>query len=47
MDVIICLSSNKRVHECVNIVIMEILEAYGLLLSRDWSSKIQGYFGTK
>lgn len=44
IDVIIQLSSDGRVHQCFNIVIMYMLEAYGVLLSRDWSNKIQGYF---
>lgn len=45
-DVLIILSKNDRVHQRRNIIIVDILEAYGLLLSRDWSSKLQGYFAT-
>lgn len=45
-DVIICLSSDERVHQCIYIVIVDISEAYGVLLSKDWSSKLQGYFAT-
>ena len=45
-NVIIRLSSDSRVHQCIDIVIVDIPEAYGLLLSRDWSSKLQGYFAT-
>lgn len=43
-NVTILLSSYQRVHQCINIVIVDILEAYNVLLSRDWSSKLQGYF---
>ena len=43
-NVIIRLSSDSRVHQCIDIVIVDIREYYGLLLSRYWSSKIQGYF---
>lgn len=45
-NVIIRLSSDSRVHQCIDIVVVDIPEAYGLLLSRDWSSKLQGYFST-
>lgn len=45
-DVIIRLTSDERVHQCINIVVMDIPNAYGVLLSRDWSIKLQGYFAT-
>lgn len=43
-DVIIWLSHDSRVQQCINIFVVDILEAYGLLLSRDWSSNLDGYF---
>ena len=43
-DVIIRLSHDNQVLQCINIVVVDILEAYGLLLSKDWSSKLDGYF---
>lgn len=43
-DVIIQLSYGSQVHQCINIVFVDIPEAYGLLLSRDWSTKLDGYF---
>lgn len=43
-SVLIRLSSDSRVHQCINIVIVDIPEAYNFLLSWDWSSKMQGYF---
>lgn len=41
---LIRLSFDHRVHQCINIVIADIPEDYNVLLSRDWSSKLQGYF---
>jgi hypothetical protein len=43
-DVLIILSSDPRVLQNIDIVVVDILESYGFLLSRDWSDKIQGYF---
>jgi hypothetical protein len=45
-DVLIRLSYNPKVHQLIDIVIVDILESYGLLLSRDWSEKLNGYFST-
>jgi len=45
-NVIIRLSFDSWVHQCIDIIVVEILEAYGLLLSTDWSCKLQGYFAT-
>ena len=45
-NVIIHLSSDSRVHQCIDIVVVDISKAYGLLWSGDWSSKLQGYFAT-
>ena len=45
-EVVIRLSSNPKIFKVVYIVVVDILEAYGLLLSRDWSSKLDGYFST-
>jgi hypothetical protein len=30
----------------IDVIIVDILEAYGLILSRDWSAKLNGYFAT-
>jgi hypothetical protein len=43
-DVLIRLSSDPRVHQTIDIVVVDIPESYGFLLSRDWSTKLQGYF---
>lgn len=45
-DMIIRISHDSRVHQCINIVVVDIPKAYGLLLSRHWSSKLDGYFAT-
>lgn len=43
-NVVIRVSFDSRVHQCIDIIVIDIPEAYGLLLSRDWLSKLQGYF---
>jgi len=45
-DVLIRISSDPRVHKTIDIMIVNIPESYGLLLSRDWLDKLQGYFST-
>ena len=45
-DMIILLSHDSKVHQCINIVVVDILEAYVLLPNRNWSSKLDGYFAT-
>jgi hypothetical protein len=45
-EVYIVLASNPRVHQDIYIVVVDIPNSCGLLLSKDWSTKIQGYFST-
>ena len=45
-DVLIRLSSNSKVHQMIDIIVFDILESYGVILSRDWSSKLNRYFAT-
>ena len=45
-DVLIQLSSNSKVHQSIDIIVVDIPETYGVILSRDWSSKLNGYFST-
>ena len=45
-DVLILLSSNDKVCQFIDIVVADIPEAYGLVLSRDWSAKLSGYFAS-
>ena len=43
-DVMIRLCSNSKVHQVIDVVVIDIPEAYGVILSRDWSAKLNGYF---
>jgi hypothetical protein len=45
-NVFIRLSSNPKFHQRIGIIIVDILEAYCLLLSRDCSEKLHGHFST-
>ena len=44
-DVLIHLYSNSKVHQMIDIIVVDIRKAYGVILSRYWSSKLNGYFG--
>ena len=43
-DVLVRLESNDKVCQVINIMVADIPDAYGLVLSRDWSAKLNGYF---
>ena len=45
-NVLIRLSSNLKVHQVIDIIVVDITEVYGLFLSRDWSEQLHGYFAT-
>ena len=45
-DALIGLSSNFKVHQTINIIVVDIPEAYGVILSRDWLAKLNVYFST-
>ena len=45
-NVLIELSADERVCQFIDIMVVDIPEAYGLILSRDWSTKINRYFAT-
>ena len=45
-DVMIQLSSNSKVHQLFDVIVVNILGEYGVILSRDWSEKLNGYFAT-
>ena len=45
-DVLVRLSSNDKVCQVIDIVVADILEAYQLVLSRDWSAKLNRYFAS-
>jgi hypothetical protein len=40
------LSSNPKVHQVIDIIVVDIPEFYGLFLRRDWSEHIHSYFST-
>jgi len=40
------LYSNPKVHQIIDIIVVDIPEVYGLFLSRDWSEQLHGYFTT-
>jgi hypothetical protein len=41
---LIRLSSNPKVYQVINIIVVDIPEVYSLFFSRDWSEKLHGYF---
>ena len=43
-DVLVRLSSSDEVCQVIDIVVADIPDAYGLVLSRDWSVKLNRYF---
>ena len=45
-NVLIHLSSNYKVCQVIDIVVADALEAYGIVLSRDWLAKLNGYFAS-
>ena len=44
--VLIRLSADPRVCQFIDVMVVDIPEAYGLILSRGWSVKLNGYFAT-
>ena len=45
-NVLLRLSADPRIHQTIDIVIIDIPETYGMLLRRYWSEKLKGYFAT-
>jgi hypothetical protein len=45
-DVMIRITTHPKFVQVIDIIVVDILEAYGLLLSQDWSEKLNGYFST-
>jgi hypothetical protein len=46
-DVMIRMEKHPKFVQVIEIIVVDISEAYGLLLSRDWSKKLKGYFSTE
>jgi hypothetical protein len=45
-DVMIRVATHPNFMQVIDIIVVDIPEAYGLLLSRDWSEKLNRYFST-
>jgi hypothetical protein len=45
-DVMIKIVTHPKFVKVIDIIVVDIPEAYGLLLSREWSEKLNGYFST-
>ena len=45
-DVMIHLSADERVCQYIDIIVANIPNAYGLVLSQDWSARLEGYFAS-
>ena len=43
-DVLIHLSSNSKVHQTIDVIVVDIPKTYGVILNRDWSAKLNRYF---
>jgi hypothetical protein len=43
-DVMIQISSNPKFHQVMDIIIVDIPKYYRMLLRRDWSENLHGYF---
>jgi len=44
--VLIRMSYNPKIHQIIDISVVDIPNNYGILLTRDWSSMLNGYFST-
>ena len=45
-NVLIQLSANKKICQYLDIVVADIPDGYGLILNRDWASRLNGYFAS-
>ena len=45
-DGLICLASDSKVHQMIDIIVVGIPKAYGVILSKDWHVNLNGYFAT-
>ena len=46
-DVMIRMDTHPKFFQVIDIIVVDIPEAYGLLLSQDWFEKLNGYFNTE
>ena len=45
-DVLIRLSTNEKICQYIDIVVVDIPDVYGLILNQDWSARLKGYFAS-
>ena len=45
-DVLIRLSANKKICQYIDIVVADIPDGYGMILNRDWTVRLNGYFAS-
>ena len=45
-DALIHLSANEKICQYIDIVVADIPNVYGLVLNRDWSARLNGYFAS-
>ena len=45
-DVLIHLSANEKICQYIDIVVADIPDVYGIVLNRDWSARLNGYFAS-
>ena len=45
-NVLIRLSANEKICQFIDIVVADIMDGYGLILNRDWSARLKGYFAS-
>ena len=45
-DVLIHLFANEKICQYIDIVVADIPDGYGLILNRDWSARLNGYYAS-
>ena len=45
-NVLIYLFANENICQFIDIVVADILDGYGIILNRDWSTRLKGYFAS-
>ena len=43
-NVLICLYANEKICQFIDIVVVDILDGYGIILNQDWFARLKGYF---
>ena len=45
-NVLIRLSANEKICQYIDIVVADMPDGYGIILNRDWSVRLKGYFAS-